>query len=120
MTSEKICLGTFSVTIANRYRDLLNAQNVELAIIHNKATCSSGGCGTSMELWANQSDLPVVIPFLQQEQARNYIGLDINPELLNQVFDTSQENAICPACGTEFSTSSSECPDCGLGFQIPG
>lgn len=118
-TNDKVLLGTFSVMIANRYRDLLQAKGVELAVLHNAATCSTGSCGTSMELWAERKDLDAVLAVFQQEQARNFMGLEVNPDLLSQVYDPSQDNAVCPACGTSFSTSLAECPDCGLSFSVP-
>jgi rRNA maturation endonuclease Nob1 len=37
-------------------------------------------------------------------------------ERINQVFDPENPTAVCPACGTEFSTHLGECSDCGLAF----
>jgi len=43
-------------------------------------------------------------------------GHDIDHSILNNVFDSNAQTAVCPCCGTSFSTSLKECPDCGLVF----
>lgn len=114
----KILLGTAPVVIANRYRDLLKDQSIEIDLAYNESTCKTG-CSHTMEMWADEADLPTVIEFIRSENKKNFEGLDFDPELVNQVFDSSKSEAQCPACGTVFPTSASTCPDCGLGFAIP-
>ena len=67
-----------------------------------------------MELWACPEDIPAIQELMREEEARNRQGLNYDPEQAAQVFDPSKDTAVCPACGTEFATSSTECPDCGL------
>lgn len=114
----KILLGTAPIVIANRYRDLLGEQSIKIDLAYNDSTCKTG-CSHTMEMWANEEDLPVVIDFIKAENQKNFDGLEFDPEVVNQVFDSSKAEAQCPACSTVFSTSASECPDCGLGFSIP-
>ncbi len=45
-------------------------------------------------------------PTIDESFAKSLEGHDVDLELLNSVFDPSQEKAVCPACGFEFSTSS--------------
>lgn len=117
MSSEKVLLGTAPVVIANRYRDLLANKSIEIAVAYNESTCKTG-CSHTMEIWADAKDVEQVVAFIQQDSSRNYAGLEFDPNVINQVFDTSKDDAQCPACGTLFKTSASECPDCGLGFSV--
>lgn len=117
---DKICIGVLSSNDANRLKSLLAQKEIEIALLFNHATCTSGCRGSgSVELWANKSDVEEIVKTFQGEKSRILDGFDFNPEIVNQVFDPSQETAICPACGTKFQTTLSECPDCGLGFSVP-
>lgn len=117
-SNGKILLGTAPVVIANRYRDLLSEKSIKIDLAYNNSTCKTG-CSHTMEMWAEEGDLATVVEFIKSENKRNFEGLDFDPEVINQVFDSSREEAQCPACATVFPTSASECPDCGLGFSIP-
>ena len=46
--------------------------------------------------------------------AVQYYVEDKDQSIINSVYDSSQDTAVCPACGFSFSTTNSECPDCGL------
>jgi len=118
MSSEKVLLGTAPIVIANRYRDLLATQDIDIALAYNASTCKTG-CSHTMEIWAESKDVDQVVAFIKSDSSRNYDGLEFDSGVVNQVFDTSKDEAQCPACGTHFKTSASECPDCGLGFSIP-
>lgn len=111
--AESVAIGTAERIQAGRYQDLLAREGVTAELVHNPQTCQSG-CRTTVEIWVPRADLETVKKVLQQEEARNWQGLDFDPELLGQVFDPNKDQATCPACGTQFSTSHSECPDCGL------
>lgn len=44
-------------------------------------------------------------------------GLDQTAlEAKRHVVDFDAPEAVCPACGTNFATTSARCPDCGLNF----
>jgi hypothetical protein len=117
MSADKVLLGTAPVVIANRYKDLLAEQSIPLALAYNASTCKTG-CSHTMEIWADAKDAEHVVAFIQKDSSRNFAGLEFDPSVVNQVFDTSKDDAQCPACGTVFKTSASECPDCGLGFAV--
>ena len=116
--SEKVLLGTAPVVIANRYKDLLAAQNVVIELAYNASTCKTG-CSHTMEIWTNANDVAAAVEFINADASRNFAGLEFDPDVINQVFDPSLDEAQCPACATVFSTTASECPECGLGFAVP-
>ncbi len=118
--NEKICLGVLPANEGTRLKSLLATKDIEIVLLFNHATCTSGcrGSGT-VELWAHKNDLDEIVKTFSVEKLRLLDGLEFDPEIINQVYDPSQEAAICPACGTKFSTSLGECPDCGLGFSLP-
>jgi len=114
--TQKVLLGTAPVVNANRYKDLLAAQDIVVELAYNASTCKTG-CSHTMEIWAHPDDLAAAVELIKADSSRNYAGLEFDPQLVNQVFDSDKAEAQCPACGCVFATSSSECPDCGLGFS---
>jgi hypothetical protein len=114
--SEKIRLGVMRAADAERLKSKAELQGVEVLLLFNQQTCTSGGCGTSFEVWAAAADVPVLQKIFLEDQQRNMQGLVYDMNLSDNVFDADKESATCPACGTVFSTKSKECPDCGLHF----
>lgn len=95
----------------------LSERGVEIRLDHNDATCKRG-CSVTVEVWAKEADIPEVKKAFEQNFASMLEGHEVDWERLNQVFDPSLDNAICPACGHEFSTKESACPDCGLNLGV--
>ena len=87
----------------------------DLVLNHNDQTCTRG-CSVTVEVHAHEKDIPVVQKVYTAKYQKSLKGLDFDVETINSVYDPSAESATCPACGHEFSTSHSECPDCGLAF----
>ncbi len=108
-------IGTISLAEAKNLQAALSRKGVELVLDHNDSTCSRG-CAVTVEMLAAETDLPVVVGVLKEEFAKNSAGLEVNWERLNQVYDPSQAEATCPACGARFSTQLRQCPDCELCF----
>lgn len=111
-------LGVIEISEAKRIRAALAKQGVELLMVSNPGTCSSGSCGASVELRAAPADIAAFQSFMHTERERSLEGLNVDASRLDSVFDPSLAEATCPACGTCFATTSSECPDCGLIFQV--
>ena len=88
-------------------------EGVELVLNHNDQTCTRG-CSVTVEVHAMEKDLPIIQTVYGKKYEKLLEGHDVNLEQINEVFDPSKADAVCPACGTKFSTSLSECPDCGL------
>ena len=114
-SDQKVLLGTAPIVNANRYRDLLAKQEIEITLAYNETTCKTG-CGHTIEIWAHPDDVQAVVETIKIDSSKNYQGLEFDSALVNQVIDTSKEEAQCPACGSMFSSTAVECPDCGLGF----
>ena len=108
--------GVMSVADADRLQGQLRKFGARMEKLFNQATCSSGGCGSSVEVWIYKEDVEQVKQAIVAQQQKNLSGLNFNPDLLTEVYDSSKETATCPACGTNFSTKLSECPECGLCF----
>ena len=116
MTSSRTLLGTIDFNEAKRIRSVLEDRGVKVEIVNNPDTCSTGGCKPTVEVYIQESDRVAVQAFIEEEKAREMAGLEFDAALLGEVFDPEKESARCPACGTSFSTSLKECPDCGLVF----
>ena len=88
-------------------------RGVEVVLNHNGQTCTRG-CTVTVEVLGQEKDISVVAEVYQQNFKKLTQGHNVNWDVVNSVFDPSKKTAICPACSTEFSTTLSECPDCGL------
>ncbi len=88
-------------------------RGVELVLNHNDASCTRG-CTVTVEVHAQEKDLPVVQEVYNEKYRELLAGHDVNFEVMDSVYDPNQAEATCPACGTKFSTSLTECPECGL------
>lgn len=120
MSDDKmILIGIIELQEAKRLKSRLAERDVALELVANPETCSSGKCKpTSVEVYVREEDSHVVKTFLTEERNRLLAGLGAGSSSEEEVFDEQKETANCPACGTEFSTKLSECPDCGLGFAV--
>ncbi|MGK5082117.1 hypothetical protein WDW37_02340 [Bdellovibrionota bacterium FG-1] len=114
--AEWIHLGAAEHSEAKRLKSALEDLGVELQILSDPESCSTGGCKPKLEIMVRKRDLEKVKSFFERERLRDLGELEHDQALADVVFDPEQENAHCPACGTEFSTKLTECPDCGLCF----
>ncbi len=114
---EKILLGRADLTEANRIKSRLLESDVIIELIHNKETCNLG-CSITVEIWGDKKDIAKIDTFFREEREKLLDGFDINNSHAEEIFDPEQKEATCPACGTLFETTISECPECGLVFSI--
>lgn len=110
---DLVKVGVMGLHEAKTFKQELEKLGVELVLNHNEQTCTRG-CSITVEILAKESDLSQIQKMYQEKYEKLLEGLDVNVDQMNSVFDTSQSEAICPACGHNFSTSNTECPDCGL------
>lgn len=110
---EMIKIAVMSLQEAKSFQDQLMKKGVTIQLEHNEKTCTRG-CTVTVELLGRQQDLPVIAEVFQSNYAKLLEGHDVNPEVVNSIYDPSKEIALCPACGTDFSTKLTECPECGL------
>lgn len=100
---------------AKTLQRVLSEQGTELVLDHNDHTCTRG-CAVTVEILVAAEDLAKVQQVMKSEWAQHASGQQVRWELLDEVFDSGRSQAVCPACGTSFATSSRQCPDCGLCF----
>ena len=110
---ELIKIAVMGLNEAKSFQGTLKKSGIETELNHNDRTCTRG-CSVTVELMARESDVSRIQAIYQQSFNKLVEGLEFDPNVVNSVFDNSKEEAICPACGFQFSTAKSECPDCGL------
>jgi len=115
--NEKILIGVIEVNEAKRLKEKLSSRGVSIDLIHDDETCKKS-YQSKVEVWVNSDSMETVQKMIHEENMHMIMseGVDVNPDQLNQVFDSEAETAVCPACGTSFSTKLTECPECGLVF----
>jgi hypothetical protein len=119
VSEELIPIGEANIHEAESLKGRLRERDVTVELAVSPGDCSGGACGIKAQIWVRAADLPKVQEYFAEEHARRHAGLDFDPAVVGQVFDTSAEEATCPACATRFSTALAECPDCGLSFAVP-
>lgn len=119
--NNKVPFAVIEVNEAKRMLEVMAQRGVELEIRHNDATCRTG-CKAVVEVWVKTEDLPALIEYIRDKnvQVVEAEGVEFDKDIVNSVYDPESKTAVCPACGTEFSTSEKECPECGLVFRHEG
>lgn len=110
---EPLRIAVLPLNDAKNLQDDLQKVGVELVLNHNEQTCTRG-CTITVEVLGYEKDLPQIIEVYESNYKKLAEGHDVNWEVANAVFDPNKSTAICPACGHEFATTHTECPECGL------
>ena len=115
LSEDKVMLGTMPTDQANKIKGRLAVHGVEVMTLINPKGCNTG-CSITVEMWALPKDIPLIGQVIAEMRKQDMAGLEFDEAQINSVYDTEKEEAICPACGTSFSTRLTECPECGLNF----
>lgn len=116
--TAKVLLGKAEIKSAELMRAKLQKQGIAVALVHNEVSCGKG-CAVQVEVWAHPDDLPAISQIMQAERNQTFAEMGYDASLAEHVFDREAASAVCPACGTNFATTHSECPECGLCFEAP-
>lgn len=114
--TAKILVGSIDLAEAKRLKSALEDRGIHLSLKSQLDECGTGKCSTKVEVYVEETEVESFKQYLAEERSKLLEGLPFDASLLDQVYDAEKESAQCPACGTQFSTSLQECPDCGLGF----
>jgi hypothetical protein len=93
---------------------LLAAERIGSRMVGDEQGCSKSCCPSNFYLQVKKEDATDAMQILAAEYLRT-TGLESKGRATDEVvFNPHAGEAICPACGFRFSTSSATCPDCGL------
>ncbi|MBM9536394.1 zinc ribbon-containing (seleno)protein DG [Desulfobulbus alkaliphilus] len=113
-----ITLRQGGMALLKQLQECLSRQGVP-ALLSGDGTVNCGrGCrGPEVLLQVRPADVQEALAVLDGEHRRTTGLADHDVSLAGSVYDSSASEAICPACGFCFSTSTDACPDCGLCFS---
>ena len=97
-------------------KDLLEAEQIGAMISKEGGGCASGGCAPKFELQVRQEEVRDALEVLAQEHRRATALAEHDATHAGAVFNPEAGEAVCPACGFAFATTTTTCPDCGLCF----
>lgn len=103
----------FPLNEAKQLQDQLRSLGVEVKLEHNDATCTRG-CSVTVEFHAKLADIDIIRKTITENFMDSLEGHEVDWKAMSAVYDSNQKSAICPACSTEFETTHTECPECGL------
>lgn len=113
MNMEHVRIAVMPLNDAKNFQHDLQKEGVDLVLNHNEQSCTRG-CTVTVEVLGFEKDLPKIIEVYENNYKKLLDGLDFDPNVINSVFDPSKATATCPACGRNFATTHTECPECGL------
>jgi len=97
-------------------KDLLEAEQIGALISKEAGGCASGGCAPKFQLQVRQEEVRDALEVLAQEHRRATALAEHDATHAGAVFNPEAGEAVCPACGFAFATTTTTCPDCGLCF----
>jgi hypothetical protein len=97
-------------------KDLLEAEQIGAMISKEAGGCASGGCAPKFQLQVRQEEVRDGLEVLAQEHRRATALAEHDMAHAGAVFNPEAGEAVCPACGFGFATTTTTCPDCGLCF----
>jgi rubrerythrin len=95
---------------------LLEAEQIGAMISKEGGGCASGGCVPKFQLQVRQEEVRDALQVLAEEHHRATALGEHDATHAGAVFNPEAEEAVCPACGFAFATTTTTCPDCGLCF----
>jgi len=95
---------------------LLQAERIPTRLVGDEASCGQGCCSGTFYLQVRRSDAMEALQVLEDEHRRSTALDHHDLTHADSVFDPEAGEAVCPACGHNFSTDTTECPECGLCF----
>lgn len=99
-----------------RIQSILKKAGIPSITAADAASCGKGCCAPELLLQIREQDFEKVRAVLTQEHIHSTGLAEHDLGNVDSVFNTSVAKTTCPACGCRFSTSSPQCPDCGLCF----
>lgn len=97
-------------------QNLLAKASLPSILSNNASDCGKSCFGAEVQLKVRKEDVEEVTALLEAEHVRTTSLAEYDTSSAGIVFDTTAEQATCPACGCSFPTSDGSCPDCGLYF----
>lgn len=110
---DGLFLGVMDIHEAKTHQTRLRQQGIAVEFRTNGHTCTTG-CKVTVEVWGRNEDEEKLLAYFQSDYLKHVKGHLPDFAALASVFDPSAESALCQACGARFSSSATECPECGL------
>lgn len=98
---------------AKKLQDQLIQKGIDVRLEHNESTCTRG-CRVTVEFHAQLKDIDIIRETFTMNFKDSLEGHEVDWKAIDSIYDKSQATATCPACSTEFATTHTECPECGL------
>ncbi|OGR00979.1 MAG: hypothetical protein A2505_04120 [Deltaproteobacteria bacterium RIFOXYD12_FULL_55_16] len=118
LTPDDHLLVIFQAALAElkHLKALLEADQIGVMISKDSQGCASGGCAPKFQLLVRQEEVQDALLILAEEHHRATVLAEHDATHAEAVFNPEAMEAVCPACGFAFATTTTTCPDCGLCF----
>ncbi len=99
-----------------KFEKAFAAENIGMMIVGDEGGCNKGCCPSTFFLQVRREDAQDAYAMVQEDFQKITSLEDHDTSHCHAVFSQDASHANCPACGFEFETSTTTCPDCGLCF----
>ncbi|MCK5405495.1 MAG: hypothetical protein KAI75_09675 [Desulfobulbaceae bacterium] len=100
-----------------RLEELLDKERIGYLVTGDDSSCGKGCCPSAFDLKVRREEAEEVLAIIDEEnRSSTFMGRKDEGGNNDSVFNPHAREAVCPACGCSFSTSTTTCPDCGLSF----
>ena len=96
--------------------ELLAKECIAVLITGDENACGKGCCPTAFYLNVRREDALDAIKIIEEQFERTTGIRGHDRSTAEAVFNPSAMLVQCPACGSTFNPSTTECPECGLCF----
>ncbi|MEW6428204.1 MAG: hypothetical protein AB1568_09245 [Thermodesulfobacteriota bacterium] len=99
-----------------RIETLLGRERIAALVSGDEHSCGKGCCPSNFYVNVRREDAPDAVRIIEAEFDRTTAYGELDTSTAHAVFNPHAAEVQCPACGTTFVPTGSECPDCGLCF----
>ncbi|MBI5557904.1 MAG: hypothetical protein HY885_09720 [Deltaproteobacteria bacterium] len=94
----------------------LKAENIDAIITGDEKSCQKNCCPSTFYLQVRRVDAMDASAVVQSYIDKTTALSQHDMSHCDAVFNPEARQAVCPACGFKFQTTTTTCPDCGLCF----
>jgi len=113
-TDELVNIRQGSLADMKHLEKVLRAESIAALIAGDENSCGKGCCGSNFYLKVRLTEAQDAMAVLEAEFRRATGLAQHDLSHAGNIFNPQAGEAICPACGFIFPTTTTTCPDCGL------
>lgn len=114
---DLVTIHSAPLTDIRRFEESFAREGIATLVAGDDKNCGKGCCPSTFYLQVRREDAADAVAILEKEYNRaTGLAHHDTTHMNNGIFNADAGQALCPACGHEFPTTTTTCPECGLCF----